>query len=135
MTIRNYAPDIEYYTSASDFLGEEDVIEIDVHVYGLQGKFRIRALTFEQMTRLTQKATTKDGTLDSGLFTIHTWLEGVVRPKFNEEQAFKLYQKNGEIVKEVSDAIWGLGRVSKTTFDAYLAELEESAKLATQNPE
>jgi hypothetical protein len=135
MQISNHAPEIEYYKSANDYLGEEDLIETDIYVIGLEGKFRVRALTFEQMTTITQKATTKEGKIDSGLFAVYTWLEGVVRPPFNEEQALKLYRKNGEIVREVSDNIWGMGRVSKRTFDTYLAELENAAKLAAQNPE
>lgn len=123
-----YDPEgLEYYTTAADFLKEEDIVEVDVSVVGLEGKFRIRALTFAQMEKINQGATIK-GNLDSLEFTYLTILEGIVRPKFNREQVRQIGEKNGEIIRELSQSIWDLGRMTPKTFEAYIEMLDATNK-------
>lgn len=123
--------DTEYYNNPDELLLEEDIVETDVRILGWNKKFRIRALTFGQMERINQRSliseTNKEegkiaGELDNTEWTIWTIVEGVVRPKFNSIKARKLIEKNGEFVKELADQIWGIGRVNKAMFEAYVDE-------------
>ncbi len=113
---------VDYYDSAQQFLKEDTVVEIDIHIVGLERKFRIRALTLGQMELINQKSTI-DGKLDSALFTVNTIIEGVVRPKFTKTLVDDMLASNGEIMRELSEQIWQLGRVTKSTFEKYVNAL------------
>lgn len=115
--------DTEYYDSAKDFLAEETQIELDIQVVGMDKKLRIRALTFGQMEKINRTSIV-DGRLDSVEFTLNTILEGVVRPRFTKENVRDLIDFNGDIVRELSNQIWQLGRITKKTFDAYIKAVE-----------
>lgn len=127
---------VEYYNSIDELLAEEDIVETDVKIIGWKGKLRIRALTFGQMEKINQQATAKKdddtkgikaGELDSTEFVFWTLVEGVVRPKMNITMARKFIDNNGTFVKELSDEIWNIGRLSKRLFDAYVQETKRAA--------
>lgn len=111
---------VEYYDSAKDFLREETRIEVDIQIVGMDKMLRIAALTFGQMEKINKTSRDRDGNLDSIEFTINTIIEGVVRPRFSREDALQLVEYNGEIVRELSNQIWQLGRITKKSFEAYV---------------
>jgi hypothetical protein len=130
---------IEYYNEAEELLAESDIVEIDIRITGWSKKLRIRALTFGQMERINRMATVKQsderehkvaGELDNEEFVYWTIKEGVIRPRFTITQARKFIDNNGEFVRQLSDEIWNLGRISKRAWDAYI---EEQKKLAAVN--
>jgi hypothetical protein len=108
-----------YYDSITEFLQEDDLCELDVHLVGLEKQFRIRALDFAAMEKINQLSG-KDGVMDTIVFTIQTIVHGVVRPKINPEQAQKLITKNGAVIRELADQIWLLSRITPKTLQAYL---------------
>lgn len=133
------AEETEYYSEAEEVLGESDIVEIDVRITGWSKKFRIRALTFGQMERINRMSTIKQnderegrvaGELDNEEFVYQTIKEGVIRPHFTITQSRKFVDNNGEFVRQLSDEIWNLGRISKRAWDAYI---EEQKKLAAVN--
>jgi len=122
-------PEKDYYSSIQELLTESDLAETDVAIIGWDKKFRIRALTFDKMEKITEFATDEDGKLKHGLWVYKTLVEGVVLPVITIEQARLLADKNGDFVQALADDIWRLGRVGKKVFDEYLKELK------TQNAE
>jgi len=135
--VDRYPENDEYYENADDLLQEDDIIEADVRIIGWKKKFRIRALTFEQMGRINKKSlvTDKDTQkteVDDTLFAYWTVVEGVMRPKFTFIKAQGLGEKNGEFVKELADEIWSIGRVSKTVWDSYISSIKQANDLATK---
>ena len=133
--------DTPYYESAEEVLLEDDVIETDVRVLGWNKKFRIRALTFGQMSKINKHATIREtnkelgveaGEIDNELWTYWTIVEGVTRPRFKIETAKKLAESNGEYVKILADEIWNIGRVSKKVWDEYIENIKVSNELAEQ---
>lgn len=120
-----FKPEVDYYDTAEEILREDDIIETDVVVQGWAKKLRIRALNFGQMTEINQKSTNEKGELVEKDFVLNTLRHGIIRPKFNSAQLEKLLEKNGETVKQLSDEIWDLGRISKKIFDDYVAALKE----------
>lgn len=132
--------DTPYYDTADDIIAENDLIEADIRVAGWDhGKFRIRALTFGQISKINRNATARKKDEERGIeigdFLNDEWaywtiVEGVVRPRFKIEQARRLADSNGEFVKELADEIWNLGRLSKTLWDKFLAEIDTANKIA-----
>lgn len=115
----------EYYKDVKEFLAEDARIELDIQIIGLKGKMRIAALTFAQMEKINKRSMI-DGKLDGMQFAFNTILEGMVRPRFNSENVQDLADYSGEVVRTLSDQIWQLGRLTKTTFEAYLSATEET---------
>lgn len=135
--VDRFPEETPYYDNADELLQEDDIIETDIRIAGWEKKFRVRALTFEQMIRINQKATVVDketqiSTTDEALFVYWTIIEGVTRPKFTLNKAERLAEKNGEFVKELSDEIWAIGRVSKTVWNSYVAKINEANELAAK---
>lgn len=131
----------EYYATADELISEEDIIETDIRVLGWEKKFRIRALTFGQMSTITKNAAAKEtnkdfgieqGDIQNDLWTYWTIVEGVVRPKFKIEQAKRLADSNGEFVKALAEEIWNLGRFSKKVWDEYIAEIKQANTIAEE---
>lgn len=132
--------DIPYYETPDQIINEDDLIETDVRIAGWDhGKFRIRALTFGQMAKINRNAKAKKEDKENGIevgdflndeWTYWTIVEGVVRPRFKIEQARRLADSNGEFVKELADEIWNLARISKSTWDKFLAEIATANKIA-----
>jgi hypothetical protein len=114
----------DYYEDVDDFLKDDQTIEVDVQLQGMNKRLRIRALSFAQMEKIN-KLSQKDGVTDNGEFVLNTLIEGIVRPKFNSAQAKKLLDAHGETVKELAEHIWKLGRINKRTFDEYIKTLQE----------
>ncbi len=119
MNITYNPKDVEYYESVDDLLADDQMLEVDVYVQGFKGKVRIRALTFGQMEAINKRALI-NGELDRVEFTLATLQEGIVRPRVTASSARKLLDYHGEVVRELSDQIWQLGRITKATFEAYL---------------
>lgn len=141
MSVDRNPEEIPYYDNVEEILQEDDIVEADIRISGWNKKFRLRALTFEQMTRINHKATVivKDETtgeqkteLDDALFLYWTLVEGVVRPKITFTNAQRFGEKNGEFVKELSEEIWTIGRVSKAVWNKYIAVIKESNELAAK---
>lgn len=121
MDVRYNPDEMPYYDNVDAFLAEDDLLELDVSIVGYKGKFRIRALNFQQMEFINRAAKLPDGTDDSTEFALATIQQGVIRPKFNTVNARKLLEKNGAAVRELVDTIWALGRITKDAFDSYMA--------------
>lgn len=121
--------DLDYYNSINELLEEDDILELDIHILGWEKKFRVRGLSFGQIEKINKAVTDEDGNIDSELFIYHTLIEGVVRPKMNLTLAKKLADKNGSYVRQLSDEIWNIGRISRKQWDAYIFELERAEKI------
>lgn len=121
----------EYYEDIDEFLGDDQSVEFDIVIRGMNKRLRIRALSFVQMERINKQATESDGTVDNTKFVLHTLVEGVVRPRFNETKAKKLLDANGETIKELAESIWQLGRISKKQFEEYINAASELSELPT----
>jgi len=118
----------EYYDSVDDLLQDDSLLEVDLTIRGLKKRVRIRALTFLQMEKINQNSM-KNGEVDNVEFTVNTITEGLVRPKLNSVQARKLMDANGEVVRELAENIWTLGKVSKDVFDKYVEALQKDSSL------
>jgi hypothetical protein len=124
----------EYYESVDDLLRDDSILEVDITIKGLSKRVRIRALSFLQMEKINQQSS-KNGEIDNIEFTVNTLAEGLVRPKMNPAQARKLLEANGEVVREVAENIWTLGKISKDMFDKYIETLQKDSDLSTDKSE
>jgi hypothetical protein len=130
MAIDHLASDVEYYDSAEDIFKESDLVETDVHIQGWNRKFRIRALSFKLQEEINQKATDKDsGELNHQEWVLWTIVHGVIRPRITYDQAKGFLEKNGTFVNNLADDIWAIGRISKSIFDDYIANLKTLSEL------
>jgi hypothetical protein len=102
------------------------MLEVDLTIKGLKKRLRLRELSFAQMEKINQLSQ-KNGEMDNSEFTINTIVEGLIRPKMNSAQAKKLLDANGEVVRELAENIWTLGKISKDAFEKYLETLEKDA--------
>lgn len=132
--IQHHTASVDYYNAIEDFLAESDLVETDVYIQGLNGKFRISALTFGQQEEINQKSLRKvddsDKTdLNHQEWVLWTLVHGVVRPKLNYTQAKQFISKNGQVVNALADEIWNIGRIPKKTFDEYISKLKELNEL------
>ena len=122
----------EYYDNVDDLLNDDSLLEVDLVIKGLKKRLRIRALSYAQMEKINSLSQ-KSGETDTVEFTINTIVEGLIRPKMNSAQAKKLLDANGEVVRELAENIWTLGKVSKDAFDKYIQALNKDHEL--QEPE
>ncbi len=122
MINRDPKEDIEYFGNAKEIALEDDRIELDIHVIGWSKKFRIRALSFGQMEKITRNARDEKGDIDNEKWVYWTLVEGIVRPNIRIKEAEELSENNGTFVRELADEIWQLGRISKKQWDEYIAE-------------
>ena len=132
--IQHHTASVDYYNAIEDFLAESDLVETDVYIQGLNGKFRISALTFGQQEEINQKSLRKVDDSDKTELNHQEWVlwtlvHGVVRPKLNYTQAKQFISKNGQIVNALADEIWNIGRIPKKTFDEYISKLKEHNEL------
>ena len=132
--IQHHTASVDYYNAIEDFLAESDLVETDVYIQGLNGKFRISALTFGQQEEINQKSLRKVDDSDKTELNHQEWVlwtlvHGVVRPKLNYTQAKQFISKNGQIVNALADEIWNIGRIPKKTFDEYISKLKELNEL------
>lgn len=124
----------EYYDNVDDLLRDDSILEVDITIKGLKKRVRIRALSFLQMEKINQQSS-KNGEVDNIEFTVNTLAEGLVRPKMNTAQARKLLEANGEVVREIAENIWTLGKISKDMFDKYIETLQKDADLSADKSE
>jgi len=124
----------EYYDNVDDLLRDDSILEVDITIKGLKKRVRIRALSFLQMEKINQQSS-KNGEVDNIEFTVNTLAEGLVRPKMNTVQARKLLEANGEVVREIAENIWTLGKISKDMFDKYIETLQKDADLSADKSE
>jgi hypothetical protein len=129
MAVDNFPNEFDYYNSIDELLLEDDIVETDIRVVGWDKKFRIRALTFGQMERINKNAADKEGNIQSDEFVYWTLVEGIVRPKMRIEQARRLADSNGLFLKELSDEIWSMGRISKKLWDSFIEESKRRTKI------
>lgn len=132
--IQHHTASVDYYNAIEDFLAESDLVETDVYIQGLNGKFRISALTFGQQEEINQKSLRKVDDSDKTELNHQEWVlwtlvHGVVRPKLNYTQAKQFISKNGQVVNALADEIWNIGRIPKKTFDEYISKLKELNEL------
>lgn len=132
--IQHHTASVEYYNAIEDFLAESDLVETDVYIQGLNGKFRISALTFGQQEEINQKSLRKVDDSDKTELNHQEWVlwtlvHGIVRPKLNYTQAKQFISKNGQVVNALADEIWNIGRIPKKTFDEYISKLKELNEL------
>lgn len=118
----------EYYDNVDDLLRDDSLLEVDLTIRGLQKRVRIRALSFAQMEKINQQSQ-KNGEVDNIEFTVNTISEGLVRPKMNTVQARKMLDANGEVVRELAENIWTLGKIGKDVFDKYVETLQKDNSL------
>jgi hypothetical protein len=118
----------EYYDNVDDLLRDDSLLEVDLTIRGLQKRVRIRALSFAQMEKINQQSQ-KNGEVDNTEFTVNTIAEGLVRPKMNTVQARKMLDANGEVVRELAENIWTLGKIGKDVFDKYVETLQKDNSL------
>lgn len=114
----------EYFNSAQDLLREDDRIETDITVPGWSKPLRIRALSFTAREKINQASTTPEGR-DFSKYIVHTFVHGVVRPHFTLSDGDELLEHNADILEEVAEYIWQLGRLDKKIFDDYIAALKD----------
>lgn len=122
----------EYYDSVDDLLSDDTLLEVDLAIKGLKKRIRIRALSYSQMEKVNSQSQ-KNGEIDATEFTINTIVEGVIRPRMNSAQARKILDANGEVVRELAENIWTLGKISKDSFDKYVETLQKDSEL--QDPD
>jgi hypothetical protein len=122
----------DYYESIDDLLSDDTLLEVDLSIKGLKKRIRIRALSYSQMEKVNNLSQ-KNGEVDPTEFTINTIVEGVIRPKMNSAQARKILDANGEVVRELAENIWTLGKISKDSFDRYVETLQTDSEL--QDPD
>lgn len=122
----------DYYESVDDLLSDDTLLEVDLSIKGLKKRIRIRALSYSQMEKVNNLSQ-KNGEVDPTEFTINTIVEGVIRPKMNSAQARKILDANGEVVRELAENIWTLGKISKDSFDRYVETLQKDTEL--QDPD
>jgi hypothetical protein len=122
----------DYYESIDDLLSDDTLLEVDLSIKGLKKRIRIRALSYSQMEKVNNLSQ-KNGEVDPTEFTINTIVEGVIRPKMNSAQARKILDANGEVVRELAENIWTLGKISKDSFDRYVETLQKDSEL--QDPD
>lgn len=137
--------DIEYFGSVQEIAQEDDRVETDVHIIGWEKKLRIRALSFEDMDKINRfsKVRKKDekeqrevGDLDQAEWTYWTLVYGVVIPRMTISQARLLADNNGDMVRQLTDEIWNLGRISKKLWNRFMDEQKKLAAMEkTGNPE
>jgi hypothetical protein len=125
--------EIEYFTTAKEIALEDDRIELDIHVIGWSKKFRIRALSFGQMERITRNSRDDKGELDNELWSYWTLVEGVVLPNIRIADAKELADNNGAFIRELVDEIWQLGRISRKQWDDYIAEQTRLTEAESKN--
>jgi hypothetical protein len=118
----------EYYDNVDDLLRDDSLLEVDLTIRGLQKRVRIRALSFAQMEKINQQSQ-KNGEVDNTEFTVNTIAEGLVRPKMNTVQARKMLDASGEVVRELAENIWTLGKIGKDVFDKYVETLQKDNSL------
>jgi len=118
----------EYYDNVDDLLRDDSLLEVDLTIRGLQKRVRIRALSFAQMEKINQQSQ-KNGEVDNIEFTVNTISEGLVRPKMNTVQARKMLDASGEVVRELAENIWTLGKIGKDVFDKYVETLQKDNSL------
>ena len=118
----------EYYDNVDDLLRDDSLLEVDLTIRGLQKRVRIRALSFAQMEKINQQSQ-KGGEVDNTEFTVNTISEGLVRPKMNTVQALNMLDANGEVVGELAENIWNLGKIGKDVFDKYVETLQKDNSL------
>jgi hypothetical protein len=123
----------EYYDNVDDLLNDDSLLEVDLVIKGLKKRLRIRALSYAQMEKINSLSQ-KSGETDTVEFTINTIVEGLIRPKMNSAQAKKLLDANGEVVRELAENIWTLGKVSKDAFDKYIQALNKDHELHEPEP-
>jgi hypothetical protein len=123
----------EYYENVDDLLTDDSLLEVDLTIKGLKKRLRIRALSYAQMEKINTLSQ-KSGETDTIEFTINTIVEGLIRPKLNSAQAKKLLDANGEVVRELAENIWTLGKVSKDAFDKYIEALNKDNALREPEP-
>lgn len=123
----------EYYDNVDDLLRDDSLLEVDLTIRGLQKRVRIRALSFAQMEKINQQSQ-KNGEVDNIEFTVNTISEGLVRPKMNTVQARKMLDANGEVVRELAENIWTLGKIGKDVFDKYVETLQKDNSLQVDEP-
>lgn len=130
MPANHIADDVEYYNTVEELYTESDLVETDAYVQGWSKKFRIRGLSFKQQEEINKHSTDKDsGELLHDEWVYHTIAQGVIRPRITYEQAKKLADKNGTFLNMLADEIWAIGRVSKSLFDDYIANLKTLQEL------
>jgi hypothetical protein len=121
------------YPNPRDLLAEDDHIEMDISVEGWSHTLRIRSLTVPQRMRINTA---------SGIGSDRDWLsfhaltlaEGVVSPRLNPTMARELAEShNGELIEQLSEAIWGLGSLFKT-YTQYRNELKALNDAKAQLP-
>lgn len=123
----------EYYDNVDDLLRDDSLLEVDLTIRGLQKRVRIRALSFAQMEKINQQSQ-KNGEVDNTEFTVNTIAEGLVRPKMNTVQARKMLDASGEVVRELAENIWTLGKIGKDVFDKYVETLQKDNSLQVDEP-
>jgi len=129
----SYTTTPDYFNSAADVLAVDDCIEFDVGVEGWDKHLRIRSLTVPQREKINRAAGVGDKR-DWVEFHAHTIAYGVVRPRFTVEAARSLVeQHNGELVEQLSEAIWAVGSLRKT-YQLYLEELKQRNDAKDQLP-
>lgn len=124
----------DYYNSVDDLLSDDSLLEVDLVIKGLKKRLRIRALSYAQMEKINS-ISQKSGEIDTTEFTINTIVEGLIRPKLNSAQAKRLLDANGEVVRELAENIWTLGKVSKDAFDKYIQALNKDSELQEPEPD
>ena len=122
----------DYYEGVDDLLNDDTLLEVDLSIKGLKKRLRIRALSYAQMEKINGLSQ-KSGEVDTTEFTVNTIVEGLIRPRMNSAQARKLLDANGEVVRELAENIWTLGKISKDSFDKYVETLRKDTEL--QDPD
>jgi hypothetical protein len=122
----------DYYDSVDDLLNDDTLLEVDLTIKGLKKRLRIRALSYSQMEKINGLSQ-KNGETDTTEFTVNTIVEGLIRPRMNSAQARKLLDANGEVIRELAENIWTLGKISKDSFDKYVETLRKDTEL--QDPD
>ena len=121
---------MQYYENVEEFILEDDIPETDIQISGWKKGFRMRGLTFGQMEKINKNALDPDtGKLKSDEFAYWTIVEGIVRPRITIDNARKMQDKNGELVRELVDNIWRFSKFSRAIFEQYMKAQEELEEL------
>lgn len=86
--------------SVDEILAIADTPEAVVHVKEWDTDIKVRGLTKRQQIDIRQRAM-RDGEVDPEWVQRYMWLEGVVEPKFSDEQIGQLFEKNAGAVDTV----------------------------------
>ena len=114
---KELAPNLVRILTVEEILTAPDLEEKRVEVPEWGGSVRIRSFTKEQQQAL-RKAATVGGEVDNDYLELLMFVNGVIEPRFSEDQAVLLKDKNAGAVDRVLKALMEITGLNKDAVKA-----------------